>query len=147
VRHIRTVIFDVESTRASIGTLRRRVLDVAREAARPLGFQPRVIFDGPVELEIVGPVADDLVATLREALSNVARHAAAQSVDVGVRATADRIDLRVADDGRGIGADADTGGRGLTNMRTRAERHGGTFVLASNATGGTVVEWAVPARD
>jgi two-component system, NarL family, sensor histidine kinase DevS len=47
VRHIRTVIFDVESMRATIGTLRRRVLDVAREAARPLGFQPRVIFDGP----------------------------------------------------------------------------------------------------
>ncbi len=103
VRHIRTVIFDVETTRTSLATLRRRVLDVAREAARPIGFQPQVTFEGPVDVEVSGPVADDLLATLREALSNVARHAGARAVTVDVCAASGLVTLVVTDDGIGAG--------------------------------------------
>jgi signal transduction histidine kinase len=146
VRHIRTVIFDVETTRTSGGSLRRRVLDVAREATRPLGFQPRVGFDGPVELEITDAVADDLVATLREALSNVARHARARTVQIDVTAGDGEIRLTVRDDGTGIDETRREAGSGLTNMRTRAERHDGRCSV-SNAPGrGTIVEWRVPNR-
>jgi signal transduction histidine kinase len=146
VRHIRTVIFDVESTRASAGTLRRQVLDIAREATRPLGFQPEVTFVGPVEAEIVDATADDLLATLREALSNVARHAGARAVHVQLHASPDGIRMTVVDDGEGIGTDVQTSGRGLANMRSRAERHGGTFSARPSNEGGTVIEWVVPAR-
>jgi signal transduction histidine kinase len=145
VRHIRTVIFDVETSRTSVGSLRRRVLDVAREAERPLGFQPLVIFDGAVEVEIIGAVADDLVATLREALSNVARHADAHATYVEVAASDDEIELKVRDDGTGID-DARAEGNGLMNMRTRAERHHGRCSVARGPEGGTVVEWRVPSR-
>ena len=87
VRHIRTVIFDVEAARSSADSVRRSVLEISREAARSLAFQPRVVFDGPVDVEITGTLADDLLATLREALSNVARHADAHSVVIEVSAT------------------------------------------------------------
>jgi signal transduction histidine kinase len=144
VRHIRTVIFDVESTRANVGSLRRRALDVAREASRPLGFQPAVTFDGPVDAEVTGDIADDLVATLREALSNVARHARADAVHVQVSVTPDAIEMRIDDDGVGIAAGDAPEGRGLNNMRTRAERHHGTCSVASRSAGGTELLWSVP---
>jgi signal transduction histidine kinase len=146
VRHIRTVIFDVETSRSSAGALRRRVLDVAREAARPLGFQPQVSFDGPVEVEITGAVADDLLATLREALSNVARHANARTAQIEVTAADDGLALTVRDDGGGVDEARREGGSGLTNMRTRAERHGGRCTVSGAQEGGTVVEWRIPYR-
>jgi signal transduction histidine kinase len=144
VRHIRTVIFDVEASRSRVGSLRREVLEVAREAARPLTFQPRVVFDGPVDTEVTGPIADDLLATLREALSNVARHAEATSVLVEVAARAAAIILRVTDDGVGPPDEKTEGGHGLANMGTRAERHHGHCTVEAGATAGTVVEWCVP---
>jgi signal transduction histidine kinase len=148
VRHIRTVIFDVATARAGVGSLRRRVLDVAREAARPLGFQPQVTFEGPVDSEVSATVADDLLAALRESLSNVARHAHASAVSVTVTASADGgIRLLVRDDGVGTDVDDARGaaGHGLRNMATRAERHGGRFTFASSAASGTNVEWSAPA--
>ena len=75
VKHIRSAIFKLESTRASSGGLRDRVLALGREAAGALGFEPRCFFDGPVDCGVGGEVAAELLATLREALSNVARHA------------------------------------------------------------------------
>jgi signal transduction histidine kinase len=144
VRHIRTVIFDVESGRSDVSkaSIRRRILDVAREASRPLGFTPQTSFDGPLDTEIDGSIADDLLGTLREALSNVARHARASTAQVEVGVAGGTATLRVSDDGVGIGASTSEGS-GLQNMRTRAERHGGQCTVTGSASG-TVVEWAVP---
>ena len=103
-------------------------------------------FDGPVEVEVTGAIADDLLASLREALSNVARHAGASTTIVEITASPDAVQLRVTDDGSGIPREAaDAGGRGLVNMASRASRHGGRCSVTRAATGGTVVEWVVPA--
>ena len=125
--------------------MRRSVLEISREAARSLAFQPRVVFDGPVDVEITGTLADDLLAALREALSNVARHADAHSVEIEVSAGAAAIALRVTDDGIGLPEEVNSGGRGLANMHARAERHQGhcTLERGPNDTG-TVVDWWVP---
>jgi signal transduction histidine kinase len=85
---------------------------------------------------------DDLLAVLREALTNVARHASATSVLVELTATSERLTLEVLDDGRGI----PDGGRrsGLLNMRRRAAHHDGTFTIAPRDPSGTTVSWSVP---
>ena len=69
-----------------------------------LGFEPTVLFEGAVDTVTPEPVATDLLATLREALSNVARHSEASRVDVVVTVDADdggHLVLRVTDDGVG----------------------------------------------
>jgi len=142
VRHIRTVIFDVESSRGTETSLRRRILDVVREASRPLGFTPRATFDGPVDAQIDGPLADDLVATLREALSNVVRHAQATTARVELGVAEATATLRVTDDGIGI-TDSSQRGNGLQNMRTRAERHSGRCSVTGSPSGTTLI-WEVP---
>ncbi len=148
VRHIRTVIFDVEAPRSAPAEgLRSKVIVVTREAARVLGFEPQVAFAGPVDTTVAGDVGDDLVATLREALSNAARHAHANHLDIDVAVSPRAVTLRVTDDGVGFDTPhADTAGHGLRNMRIRAERRGGTLDIAPGPRGGTVVEWRVPLR-
>ena len=144
VKHIRSAIFKLESSRVSSGGgLRDRVLALGREAAGALGFEPRCFFDGPVDSGVGDDLAAELLATLREALSNVARHAHATRVEVEVVVT-DQVVLRVVDDGIGPPAPDAPRGHGLKNMEARAARHGGRFELRAGPRTGTVLEWQVP---
>jgi signal transduction histidine kinase len=145
VRHIRTVIFDVEAPRSGVEYgVRSKVLELTREAGRAMGFEPRVTFSGPLDSIVPSPLGDDLVATLREALSNTARHAHAAQVNVEVAVDGTSIVLRVFDDGIGFAPAEATGGHGLRNMRARAERLGGHFDIAAGPDGGTHLEWSAP---
>ncbi|MEY2420688.1 MAG: hypothetical protein QOI95_755 [Acidimicrobiaceae bacterium] len=146
VKHIRSSIFKLESSRVSTGGgLRDRVLTLGRQAAGALGFEPRCFFDGPVDFGVADDLATELLATLREALSNVARHAGATGVDVELVVT-DHVMLRVIDDGTGPPDATAPRGHGLKNMEARANRHGGRFELRAGVPSGSVVEWQVPRR-
>ena len=143
VRHIRSAIFGLESSRMSDNEgLRQQVLALVRESAPSLGFEPRVFFDGPIDSSVGASVATEALATLREALSNVARHAGARTVQVDVLA-GDELVLRVVDDGIGPPS-TPTGGNGVRNMTSRAARLGGTFDLRAGDRSGSVAEWRVP---
>lgn len=80
----------------------------------------------------------------QEALANVARHARASRVEVGLERIGDTVRLRVADDGAGFDPNSAPRGMGLGNMRARAEEHGGTLELTSGEGRGTVVELRIP---
>jgi signal transduction histidine kinase len=142
VKHIRTAIFGLEASRRAAGGLRQRVLSLASEAAGALGFEPHVLFDGQLDA-VADDRATEVLAVLREALTNVARHAGARRVDVEVVADADLM-LRVLDDGKGLGPQRRPGGRGLANMEARAARLGGSVLVKPGPEAGTVVEWRVP---
>jgi signal transduction histidine kinase len=142
VKHIRSVIFGLETARTTSGA-RADALALCREASRSLGFDPHIVFDGPVDALVHGEIAADVQAALREMLANVARHARATRVDVSLTA-ADDIIVRVDDDGIGP-RHGGSAGNGLRNLTTRAERHGGTFTLTPRHPGGTTAEWRVPA--
>jgi signal transduction histidine kinase len=143
VKHIRTAIFGLEISRARGDGLRHRILSLVAEAVGPLGFEPSVLFDGPVDTGVDDRSADELESTLREALSNVARHARATTVDVELVVGVD-VWLRVVDNGVGPpGPDAPRG-KGLANMASRAASLSGTFELRPGDPTGTVVEWRVP---
>jgi signal transduction histidine kinase len=145
IKEIRTAIFDLERRGRTGEALRGQILDEVRAAAEVLGFQPRVILDGPVDSAIDETIAVELLATLREALSNVWRHAAATLVDVEVVVGRD-VTLRVADDGLGPPAAPTPTGKGLVNMAARAHRLGGSLRLDRREPKGTLLEWRVPRR-
>jgi len=142
IREIRTAIFGLEQRRATSTGLRSALLATAREAAGAMGFEPRLILDGPIDTAVPGPIGESLLAVVREALSNVARHAHATTAAVELR-VAEEVVLKIVDDGVGPAADRPTG-NGLRNLRERAVRLGGTAELASGDGGGTTVEWRVP---
>jgi nitrate/nitrite-specific signal transduction histidine kinase len=143
VRYIRSAIFELEPTRDGGGGLRDQLLQIAVEAAEVLGFEPRCFFDGPVDSGIDDEMAADVRATVREALSNVARHAQASGVDVQVVVT-EMVTVSIIDDGLGPPGEDGHRGNGLKNMEARAIRHGGQFALLAASPTGTTVEWVVP---
>jgi signal transduction histidine kinase len=81
-------------------------------------------------------------AVLREALSNVARHADADAAVVEVEVLDDQVTLRVTDNGRGLPADRRESG--LRNVRRRAVDLGGTVRFREEQPHGTRLEWTVP---
>jgi len=147
IRDIRTAIFSLHTDRLTGTGLRDEVLIATREAARALGFEPRVVFEGPVDTVTSEAVRDHLVPTLREALSNVIKHSGATRVSVTVAVIDGEIVLEVSDDGDGVGPRAAaTGGNGIGNMRDRAVALGGTCELRARDSGGTTLDWRVPAH-
>jgi signal transduction histidine kinase len=146
VQEIRTTIFQLETTRrARRQSLRQEVLDLTEDLSAGLGFSPSVRFDGPVDTLVPHELCEPVLTVLREALTNVARHAAASSVDVTVAAGTE-LGVVVADDGRGPGErrPAPGGGHGLPNLEARAERLGGTCTLGARTGGGSRLVWTVP---
>ncbi|MBK6014924.1 GAF domain-containing sensor histidine kinase [Streptomyces sp. MBT53] len=150
IQEIRTAIFALQQgpTEAPSG-LRTRVLREINTAAVPLGFTPAHRFVGAVDTVVGDLTGKNLIAALREALSNAFRHAAATRIEVVVDATAPLPDgrpgvrLTVADDGVGI----PEGGRrsGLRNLKRRAESLGGDSWYGPGDGGrGTTVVWQAP---
>ena len=143
VRQVRSTIFELDTRRMPGRSLRREVLDLCTEAARSLGFDPQVTFDGPVDSGIPDEISEHLLSTLREALSNVAKHAGARHAEVRLNVD-DHVRLTVRDDGRGGVSGPTAVGHGMRNMAQRAERLGGTFGVEDADGGGTVLRWTVP---
>jgi signal transduction histidine kinase len=102
-----------------------------------------------VDHAVTGQLAEEVLAVLREALTNVGKHAQATKVIVTVTA-GDELRVVVADDGVGVGDGDDgpaaerSGALGLRNMRQRAERLEGGMEIGTSREGGTRLTWHVP---
>jgi two-component system sensor histidine kinase DesK len=127
----------LSEVRATVGGLRASNLEAELDAA------PRVLVDAGIETRVLGEVADTdprhralLAWVLREAVTNVVRHAGARSVviELGQRG------LSVTDDGVGITRPE---GNGLRGMRERVADAGGTLTL-HDAQPGTRVQVDLP---
>jgi signal transduction histidine kinase len=136
---IRTSIFQLQARELDPPALRAELLELIEEHVPQLGFTPLVRLSGSPDARMDEALADDLLAVAREALSNCARHAQATAVEISLAADGALITLVVTDNGRGLGTPARSSG--LTSMRRRAERHGGTLRLAPAAGGGTQLTW------
>ncbi len=143
IRDIRAAIFSLHARRLPTAGPRDDVIATAREAAGGLGFEPHVIFDGLVDTMMTEAARAQLVPTLREALSNITKHAHACRVEVVVAVEGNELRVRVSDDGVGI-ADTAHGGLGIANITERAVALNGTCTVSSPPSGGTVVDWRVP---
>ena len=140
IRDIRTAIFELRAPAAA--SLHSDLIGTVDEAAELLGFRPTLQVTGLIDRGVPDALRPEILAVLREALSNVVRHAHAHGVDVTVNVAADLFVLQVRDDGIGIGAGG--AGNGLGNMRSRAEDRAGEFSLASVEPHGALLTWSVP---
>lgn len=92
-------------------------------------------------LVVRGEVRHALYLVIKEALHNAVKHAGATEVRLGLAVEQSRLRLTVADDGRGfVPEQTAPGGNGLSNMRQRTERIGGSFELTSAPGRGTRIE-------
>jgi signal transduction histidine kinase len=124
--------------------LRVKVQRLIDQTPAILGFRAALHIVGPINTLVPDSAHSDIVATLRESLSNAARHAHASRVTVEVMVSSDEFRMTIVDNGRGL----PTGRResGLANLRARAEGLGGTMT-ATSGTGsapGTGIAWTIP---
>lgn len=148
IRQLRDAIFDlhVASIDETIASEVNRIVDAQRQASG---------FETTVRIGDVGQVSDstrpELLAVIREGLSNVSKHAQASAVEVVVDTEGSELVVRVIDNGRGVqypairGRDGSTG-HGLPNMARRAEKLSGSFRVGPGPGGGTELEWRAPLR-
>jgi signal transduction histidine kinase len=143
IRQIRSTIFALQGVREDTGpSLRGQIVDLIEASRGHLGFMPGMRMEGQLDNRVPEPIAEHLLAVLREALSNVVRHAKATKAEVSVEVAGSELTLAVQDNGVGL----PTGGRrsGLRNLEERATALGGGFDVISLETGGTRLCWSVP---
>ncbi|WP_328314556.1 GAF domain-containing protein [Streptomyces sp. NBC_00442] len=145
IKIIRSTIFGLREHGESGAEdkLRLRVARAVGAAAAVLGFTPALRVEGLIDTDVPHRVADDVVAVIGEALTNVARHARATRAEVTITLAERVLTVVVGDDGIGLG---ETGRRsGLRNLAERAERLEGELTIAPYAGGsGTRLAWRVP---
>ena len=145
IRTIRTSIFELQTPHLQATSVRSRVMRVLGEMTPVLGFTPQVTFEGPLDTMVDEALGNEVEAVLRESLTNVAKHARASSVTVDLAAEGRTLQMTVADDGVGLRRSARRSG--LSNMRHRAESHGGVLGLERAPAGGLLLRWTVSLPD
>jgi signal transduction histidine kinase len=146
IREIRSTIYALTAQpQDQQVSLRGRLFEVIDGGGEQLGFAPAVRLTGLVDTSVPEPVAENLLAVLREALSNAARHASATSAEVELDVGA-FLRLTVRDNGRGLPA-APARRSGLANLEARAAALGGALTMHTPVGGGTELTWEVPLGD
>ncbi|MFB6835761.1 GAF domain-containing protein [Streptomyces sp. NPDC056361] len=146
IKIIRSTIFALREheTPGTAPRLRSRIVKAVDQAAAVLGFAPALRMEGLLDTDVPAEAAEEVVAVIGEALTNVARHAQARHTEVAVVVEDGILAVTVSDDGVGV---PPGGARsGLRNLAERAERLGGDLSVGDrpDAAGGTVLEWRVP---
>ncbi len=144
IRQVRTSIFELGSDELHQG-VRANVVALLRELTPVVGFEVHASFDGPIDTAVSDPLSEHLLAVIREAITNVGKHAEARTAKVAISVGDGHCVLRISDNGKGIAANPErVGGFGLGNLRRRAEKLSGDFDIESPASGGTDLTWRVP---
>jgi len=149
IRDIRNFIFGLRPVLLESGSLGDGLEILADELRRNGGVEVDVavrVEDDQLERMPVEVVAE-LLAIAREALSNIARHAAATHARLALTAPGDGMRLEVMDDGRGFDTSSAirAGHHGFANMLARTTALDGSFEVDSG-TGGTRIIVTVPHR-
>jgi signal transduction histidine kinase len=143
IAQIRSTIYRLTTPILSAdSSIKLRVGRLIDELEEVLGTRPELDVRGAVDLSVPDELTDDSVAVVREALTNVARHAAATWASVRITADPDQLQIEILDNGRGIGTASRRSG--LANLRARAERRAGRLTISDRAPSGTHLTWAVP---
>jgi len=140
ITRIRESIFELHTAEdASPAAVRRRLAEVVRSVTEGHGLRAALRVHREAE-DLPADLVPDLVAVVRELVTNVVRHAHATRMTVTVTIGED-VRVVVTDDGAGL--PAVTVRSGLANLADRAERRGGRLTAAA-APSGTEIEWVVP---
>ena len=142
IRELRTAIFGLSGKRSAGQTIRVVVNQLVDDASRVLGFRPALHFVGVLD-GIDAAITAEVAAIVRESLSNVARHAQANRVEVTLRHVDETLVVTISDDGAGIPHNPQSGS-GLLNMHDRAVRLSGTCNVSPGAESGTIVRLTIP---
>ncbi len=144
IRDLRNTIFRLRPHAAASFGLHRGLVELAREHEVNALVRPRLDIDHDLDAHVPETHVADILQVVREALSNVARHASASTVEVRAGVDGDRVTVVVADDGVGFVPARPSAGRGLENVRERATVLDGDVTVDSTPGRGTTLTLTAP---
>ncbi|MDA8026971.1 MAG: GAF domain-containing protein [Actinomycetota bacterium] len=132
IKKIRATIFALETSKSRMpSSFRSSVMALLKELHPVLGFEPSVSFTGPIDTLVGNKVATNGLSVIREAISNVAKHARASKVDISIEAGSS---LTIIVDDNGVGyhpSNSDTS-KGVKNLSQRASELGGSVEIGKS---------------
>ena len=156
VKEIRDAIFGLRSHPGWGNGAHGQILQTSAEYRNALGFEPALNLEGPID-DVDEHIINELLPTLREALTNAGKYAGASAVTVSVTVTKGEVRLEVEDDGSGFTPESEESraddsraddshfdGHGLQNMRNRALVLNGTTSIRTSPGNGCTIKWIVP---
>jgi len=141
IRELRAAIFQL-GQHEERPSLSAEISELVHDRARHLGFEPTLNLSNDIDM-LPEFIADQLVATVTEGISNVVRHAEASSADISINFSSESVSLVIEDNGIGLPDEPKRSG-GLSNMMWRAAELGGSCTVGANSPTGTRLEWHIP---
>jgi signal transduction histidine kinase len=145
IRSMSDIIWAINPKRDSVLELVRRMRLHVEESFLDKNVQIR--FNAPEDgasIKLSMDVRRELYLIFKEAISNVARHSDCRNIEVDFRLEKAEVFLQITDDGKGFEVSYKTDGNGLENMRSRALKNGGNYLVESEAGRGTVIRIRFP---
>lgn len=145
IRDIRSYINDLRSQRAEGRGLQPAIELLAAEV-RAAHIETTLTLDGSAVARLSPAQSKEIIQIVREALTNVRKHAHATHVTITLQARGDHAELTIADNGRGfpVAPDPNHGGHGLPNMHARAGLLHGTLDVISTPGHGAQLTLTFP---
>jgi PAS domain S-box-containing protein len=138
LKEMRLMIYDLRPSvlekEGLAGALNYRLAAVEQRA----GMQTCLI--GMIKTPLSNQEEEGLYRIAQELLNNVLKHAEATSVEVHLRDLPGQVELEVVDNGKGYNLAATNSGIGLSSIRERVQRLGGTLTISSQAGEGCRVK-------
>jgi signal transduction histidine kinase len=141
------IVWAVDPRHDSLGELVQRMRQIAHNLLEAQGLQVDFTAPDADSLSAIDMAPDrrrNILLIFKEAVHNVAKHADARRVRIGIALEPRRLILSIDDDGRGFDQEAPRGGHGLPSLRRRADMIGGALKMQSRPGAGTRVELRVP---
>ena len=143
---MRSLLFELRSNALADQSLGQLLTTLAEATRARSNMTVSISDEGEYSLTPEATMAFYRIA--QEALNNVIKHAEATRVDIVLLRNAERVELRIRDDGRGFDPQAIPEGHlGIGIMRERAEKIGGDFRIQSTPGRGTEVSMIWPATN
>ena len=141
IARIRQTVYQLAPTVSRAGPAQAGLLEVARDAAKAMGFEPGLQLSGLVDA-LPADVSDNVIEMAREALAIGTWHSGATAVDLAVALADDVLVVEVIDNGCGLGVLARASG--VADLKLRAEAHGGTLGIEDVEPSGARLTWTIP---
>ena len=142
-RRVDEMVWTVNPTQDTLRGLTAFMTHQAQSYLRAANVACRLDLPDPIpDIALSSTQRHHLFLTVKEALHNVVKHAHASEVRIRLRASSERLEIEVEDNGQGIHTTIE--GHGSGNMRSRIESIGGRLLRISEPSTGTIVSIVVP---
>lgn len=147
IRDLRGAIYQLRLQQAATHGLTNGLIELAREHEANARTRPHLDLASGIDTQMPATAVADVLSIVREAFTNVAKHAPDAPVTIAARSQDDTVQIEVADQGPGFDLASAQIGRGLQSMRERAAALAGTLEIHTQPERGTRIRLHLPAEE